>query len=177
MKFLHVCVRWIDWLNEKLGLLIAWLTTLLVLVVCYDVFSRYLLKKSIVAVQELEWHLFAMIFLLGAAYTLKHDKHVRVDVIFNRLSPKKQAWVNLVGSLFFLIPFCLLVMWASMSFVSHSFAIREVSPDPGGLPARYLLKAAIPVGFFFLLLQGISQFFSSLLAILDTSAPEQESAT
>jgi TRAP-type mannitol/chloroaromatic compound transport system permease small subunit len=138
----------------------------MVLVVCYDVFTRYLLKNSMVAVQELEWHLFAVIFLIGAAYTLKNEKHVRVDIFYVKLSKKRQAWINLLGSILFLIPFSILVIWSSQNFVINSFNIREISPDPGGLPARYLLKACIPLGFFLVLLQGFSLTFTSLLTIL-----------
>ncbi len=145
----------IDRLNEAIGQGVSWLTTALVLVVCYDVFTRYLLKKSSVAIQELEWHIFATIFLLAAAYALKHDRHVRVDVVYARLSPQTQAWINFAGTLLFLLPFSLLVIWSSYAFVETSFRLRETSPDPGGLPARYILKAFIPLGFFLVLLQGL----------------------
>jgi TRAP-type mannitol/chloroaromatic compound transport system permease small subunit len=139
----------------------------LVIVVCYDVFTRYLLKNSLVAVQELQWHLFALIFLIGAAYSLKHDKHVRVDVFYSRFSPRAQAWVNLVGSLLFLLPFCIIVIYSSQTFVANAFRIGEISPDPGGLPARWILKATIPAGFVLLLLQGLALASRSLLTILN----------
>ena len=90
LKFLKFYVTWVNKLVDTTGHLVCWLTTLLVLVVCYDVFTRYLLNDSIVAVQELEWHLFALIFLLGAANTLKSDKHVRVDVFYSRISEKRR---------------------------------------------------------------------------------------
>ncbi|MGR3176879.1 MAG: TRAP transporter small permease subunit [Candidatus Anammoxibacter sp.] len=166
MKFLRHYIKFIDNLNEKIGNLTSWLTTIMVVVVCYDVFTRYLLKKSSVAVQELQWHLFAAIFLIAAAYTFKHDKHVRVDILYARFSPKMKAWVNLSGCIIFLIPFAVLIMWASRDFVANSFIIREISPDPGGLPARYILKALIPIGFFLLFLQAFSVTFKSLLTIL-----------
>lgn len=159
-------IRFIDYICDKIGYLTAWFTTIIVVVVCYDVFSRYLLYKSSVAVQEIEWHLFAIIFLVGAAFTLKHDKHVRVDIIYIKLSEKKRAWVNLIGCIIFLIPFSLLVIWTSKNFVINSFMIKETSPDPGGLPARYILKACIPLGFFLVLLQAISLAFKSLLIVL-----------
>ncbi|MCP4404245.1 MAG: TRAP transporter small permease subunit [bacterium] len=144
----------------------------MVLVVCYDVFTRYVLKSSSVAVQEMEWHLFGMIFLLGAAFSLKHDQHVRVDVLYSRFSPKGQAWVNFLGGSLFLIPFSVLVIWASWNFVGNSYRMGETSPNPGGLPARYLLKACIPAGFFLLLLQVVSQTFKSLLTILGEAKPQ-----
>ena len=166
MRVLRAYIRFADGLNECVGRGIAWLTAALVAVVCYDVFTRYLLKNSLVAVQELQWHLFALIFLIGAAYSLKYDKHVRVDVFYSRFSPRTRAWVNFIGSVLFLIPFCAIVIISSQTFVSSAFRIGETSPDPGGLPGRWVLKAAIPVGFALLLLQGLALACRSLLAIL-----------
>jgi TRAP-type mannitol/chloroaromatic compound transport system permease small subunit len=165
MKFINAYINSIDKLNEKIGSLTSWLTALLVLVVSYDVFVRYLIGESSVGLQEFEWHLFALIFLLSAAYTLKIDDHVRVDVFYTKFSPRKQAWVNFLGSIIFLIPFCIIVIIASKDFVSLSFRINETSPDAGGLPARYILKAFIPISFFLLLLQGIARAFKSFLKL------------
>lgn len=174
MKFSRLFVQFVDRLNQWIGKGVSWLTTLLVLVVCYDVFTRYLLKNSLVAVQELEWHLFAIIFLVGAAYTLRQDGHVRVDLFYARFSPRTKAWVNFFGSLIFLIPFCLVVIWSSKVFVSESYRIGEISPDPGGLPARFVLKTAIPVGFLLLMLQGLSLALQSLLKILNRDNEREE---
>lgn len=145
-------------ISEKLGRFISWSVLLLVLIIVYDVFMRYAFKIGSVTLQELEWHLFALLFLLGAAYTFKHDGHVRVDVLYRsqRFSERHRAWVDLLGSLFFLLPFCLVIIVSSLSFVSASFQILEGSPDPGGLPLRFLLKAAIPLSFGLLLLQGVA---------------------
>ncbi len=172
MKALLTLAAFIDKLNEKIGIFSGWLTTTLVLVVCYDVFTRYLLNSSSVAVQELEWHLFSVIFLFGAAYTLKYDRHVRVDVFYVNFSVKRKAWINFLGSLIFLIPFTILLLRTSHIFVLNSFIISETSPDAGGLPARYILKACIPLGFFFLLLQGVSMAIHSLAEII--VKPESE---
>ena len=174
MRFLKSYIKFVDSLNEKIGIFVSWLTTVLVLVVCYDVFTRYFLKKSSVAVQELEWHLFAIIFLVGAAYTLKHDRHVRVDVFYMKFKPKLKAWVNFLGSLLFLIPFCSIGIWSSKSFVMNSFLIGEGSPDPGGLPARFILKAIIPFGFLLLLIQGFALIFKSLIEIIGENSAEVE---
>ena len=167
MQAIKTFIRFADGLNERVGTIVSWLTTVLVIVVCYDVFTRYLLKNSLVAVQELQWHLFALIFLIGAAYSLKHDKHVRVDVFYSQFSPRKQAWINFIGSLLFLIPFCIIVIISSQTFVANAFRIGEISPDPGGLPARWILKAAIPIGFVLLLIQGLALACRSLLTILN----------
>ncbi len=155
----------IDAANEKIGRSVSWLTLILVLLVCYDVISRYLFKSSIVAIQELQWHFFAIIFLVAAAYTLKYDEHVRVDVLYSKFSPRTQAVINLIGTIIFLIPFCLLIVYASRNFVFSSFQIAETSPDPGGLPARYILKAILPISFFLILLQGIALILRSIIQI------------
>lgn len=165
MKLMKSYIKFIDTLSEKTGLFVSWLTGLMVLAVCYDVLTRYVLRMSSVGIQELEWHLFSVIFLLGAAYTLKRDRHVRIDIFYMKLSPKGKAVVDLMGTLLFLVPFALLVIWTSKDFVGNSFAIGESSPDPGGLPARYLLKACVPLGFFLVLLQGMALAFRSILTL------------
>ncbi len=152
----------LDRLNEFVGKLISWLTTILVLVICFDVFMRYVFNWSSAAVFELEWHIFAAIFMIGAAYALKHDKHVRVDLFYSKFSDKQKATVNLLGTLFFLFPFCIIVLITSLTFVENSFAIGETSPDPGGLPARYIIKSTIPIGMSLLILQGVSIIVNSI---------------
>ena len=162
LNALRKFVRFVDGLNERVGSVVSWFTTLLVLTVCIDVFTRYFLRSSSVAVQELEWHFFAVIFLLASAWALKHNKHVRVDVLYMNFKPRNQALVNLIGSLLFLLPFAVIAIWSSQNFVMNSFRIGEVSPDPGGLPARYILKAMIPLGFSLILLQGLALAARSL---------------
>ena len=155
----------IDRINEWIGRKISWLTSLLVLVICGDVVMRYFFNTSSAGVFELEWHIFAVIFLLGAAYTLKHDKHVRVDVFYGRFTAKQKAWVNLTGTVLFLLPFCIVVISSSYKFVENSFRFQESSPDPGGLPARFIIKSTITIGFFLLLMQSISLIFRSIVTI------------
>lgn len=157
----------IDTLNEYVGKAVSWLTTILVLVICFDVVMRYLFTWSSAAVFELEWHVFASIFMVGSAYALKHDKHVRVDLFYSKFSEKKKAWVNLIGTLLFLFPFCIVIIWTSIPFVQNSFRILETSPDPGGLPARFIIKSTIPIGFILLLLQGVSIVTNSLKTIVN----------
>ncbi len=154
----------IEWLSEWSGRLVAWLVFLMVSLICYDVAMRYLFQAGSVALQEMEWHLFALIFLLGAAYTLKHDEHVRVDVFFQSrwMTPRRRAWVDIIGALLFLLPFCVLVIVTSWPFVHNAYLIGEGSPDAGGLPHRWLLKAAIPLGFALLALQGLASIVRNL---------------
>ncbi|WP_421763526.1 TRAP transporter small permease subunit [Ekhidna sp.] len=152
----------IDNLNKTIGAIVSWLSLILVLVIVIDVILRYTVSITSAASFELEWHLFATIFLLGAAYTLQEDKHVRVDVFYHRFSDKSKAWVNLIGTILLLLPFCGIAFWESLSFVSTSFNLAETSPQPGGLPARWLIKSTIPIGFFLLGLQGISLILQSI---------------
>ena len=155
--------------SELTGRGLSWLVLALVLLVGYDVMMRYFFLSGSIAIQELEWHLFSLIFLLGAAYTLKHDDHVRLDLFYRSrfMSDYRRAWVNLVCSLLFLIPFCILIIISSWPFVLQAYQFAEGSPDPGGLPYRWVLKAAIPLGYFLLIIQGISESLKSLSFILD----------
>lgn len=164
----------IDAVNERIGRAVAWLAFLLVLVIVYDVAMRYLFQIGSVALQELEWHFFSLIFLLGAAYTFKHDGHVRVDMVYHSrfLSDKHRAWIDLLGTLFFLIPFCALIIYSSWPFVFSAYAIAEGSPDPGGLPFRFLLKSAIPLAFLLLLLQGLANAARSLCTLSEPASPQ-----
>jgi len=164
-KALHQIIYWIEKINEQVGRAASWLTSLLVILVCFDVARRWLFNASDAWIMELEWHLFALVFLLGAGYTLKHDKHVRVDLFYTNFSAKDKALVNLLGTIFFLIPWCVLIVIMSWQYAGESLAVGEGSPDPGGLPARYLIKYAIPLGVFLLLLQGLAELSKALLVL------------
>jgi TRAP-type mannitol/chloroaromatic compound transport system permease small subunit len=165
---------WIDNLNAWVGRVVAWVTLGLVLVVFTDVVMRYAFRTSFVFTQELEWHLFAFIFLIGGGYTLLQDGHVRVDIVYQKLGFKARAWVNLLGVLLLLIPGCLLIIVTSWSFVYTSWSIAEGSPDPGGIPLRFLLKACVPVGFILLLLQGLSLGMHSIMQIAGRELPRED---
>jgi TRAP-type mannitol/chloroaromatic compound transport system permease small subunit len=158
----------LDQFSEFSGKLVSWLILAMVLLVSYDVAMRYFFLSGSIALQEMEWHLFSLIFLIGAAYTLKHDAHVRLDLIYKSrfMNDERRAWVNLLGSLLLLIPFCILIIVASWPFVFQSYIHLEGSPDPGGLPYRWILKASIPLGFTLLLLQGVSDIAKNLTLIL-----------
>jgi TRAP-type mannitol/chloroaromatic compound transport system permease small subunit len=160
-------VNAIETISEWTGRGTSWLVVGMVALIGYDVAMRYLFKSGSVALQELEWHLFALIFLLGAGYTLKYDDHVRIDIFYRSrwVNARWRAWIDLFGSLFLLSPFCLLVIFSSWPFVHDAYVFGEGSPDPGGLPYRFLLKAAIPVGFSLLLIQGLACGLRSLLVL------------
>jgi TRAP-type mannitol/chloroaromatic compound transport system permease small subunit len=166
MGLIKTFCRWIDKLNTWVGHVVAWATAVVVVVVFIDVVMRYAFNISFVFTQELEWHLFAFIFLMGAGYTLLKDGHVRVDIIYQRCSPKTKAWINFLGVIFFLIPGCYMVIATSLNFVYNAWVVMEGSPDPGGIPYRFILKSFIPAGFVLILLQGLSLGGKSLLTIL-----------
>ena len=166
-KLLNLAER-IEVFTEFTGKCVSWLVLVLVLIVGYDVFMRYVFEAGSISIQELEWHLFSIIFLLGASYTLKHDDHVRLDVFYRSrfLNERRRALIDVFGSLLILAPFCLLIIISSWPFVELAFEHNEASPDPGGLPARGLIKSAIPVGFSLLLLQGIAEALKKLAVVL-----------
>ena len=149
-------MHWIDKFIENVGKVTSWLNVFLIGLICLDVLFRYFFSFSKNWILELEWHMFAVIFLLGSAYALQVDKHVRVDVFYQRFSAKTQIIINLIGTVVFLIPWCYLVITTSFKFFSNSWYIREGSPQPGGLPARYVIKGMIVIGFILLALQGLS---------------------
>ena len=123
---------------------------------------RYLFSSTKSWVLELEWHMFALIFLLGAAYALREDQHVRVDLFYARMSKRGKAWVNLLGTLCFLLPWCIIVIQVTYYYAENSFMIGETSPEPGGLPARYIIKFAVTLGFILLMLQGLAQMIRAI---------------
>ncbi|HBR00038.1 MULTISPECIES: TRAP transporter small permease subunit [unclassified Roseofilum] len=178
MEFLLRLSRNIDRLNERIGRSAYWLTLVMVGVGSWNVFGRYVGRAvgqnlSSNALLEIQWYLFDLVFLLGAAYTLKHNNHVRVDVIQSRLTPKQKAWVDLVGSLLFLIPFCTMILFYSTGSVVNSWKLLENSPDPGGL-VRYPIKTMILVSFGLLILQGISQAIKNLDFVFNPSDKTDE---
>ena len=135
---------------DIVGKVISFLLFLMVLNVSYDVMMRYLFRNSSVGMQEMEWHLFAVIFLFGIGISLKDEGHVRVDFLFDQFSQRKKAIVNIFGTLLFLIPFALLILTGSFEFVNDAYITQEISEDPGGLPYRWLIKGMIPLSFMFL---------------------------
>lgn len=160
MNVLRRVAAAIDRMNDGIGTAVTWLSLLMIGFGAYNAVARYAtrfagLSLSSNALNELQWYLFSVIFLLGAAWGLRHDVHVRVDVLYARRSRRTQAWIDLLGTVLFLIPFCVMMLWVSWPAVARSFAIREVSPDPGGLP-RWPIKGLLIVSFVLLLLQGLA---------------------
>ncbi len=174
MEILKRIADVIDAINERVGRFVSWVTAGLVLVVFADVVMRYVFNISFVFTQELEWHLFGFIFLIGAGYTLLHEGHVRVDIVYQRFGPKARAWVNLFGCLIFLFPGVILIFTTSVDFVANALSVMEGSPDPGGIPFRFIIKSCIPAGMVLLFLQGVSLFIRSLRIIKGLDEPSEE---
>ena len=150
-----------DRFADGLGGLVAWLTFAMVLLGAYNTLARHVgkaLGRSLGsnAYLELQWYLFSAVFLLGASWALRSDAHVRVDVLYGRLGDRGRDWIDLVGGLVFLVPFCVAGIVLSWPSVVGSWSVRELSPDPGGLP-RYPIKTLVPIAFALLLLQGLAE--------------------
>lgn len=157
MAFATMLAARIGALNEGIGRALSWLTLVLVLLVFGLVAARYAFAIGSVAAQEAALWLHSIVFLLGAAFTLKRDAHVRVDLVYQRLSPRGKAAADLVGTCVLLLPFCVFLCWISLDYVGMAWSLRESSREPGGLPGVYLLKTAIPVAAVLLGLQGVAQ--------------------
>jgi TRAP-type mannitol/chloroaromatic compound transport system permease small subunit len=162
-------LRWIsqkiDTVNESIGRFIAWLTLAMVCITFLVVVLRYVFNIGWIALQESVVYLHGLVFLLGIGYTLKHDKHVRVDIFYREMQPRTQALVNLLGTLVLLFPTGLFLLWISWGYVVESWIVLEGSREAGGLPGVFLLKTVILLMAVLLLLQGVSEFLRSLLTL------------
>ncbi|MDQ1326401.1 MAG: hypothetical protein QG564_1526, partial [Campylobacterota bacterium] len=158
---------YLDRLSKYAGLTAAVLVVVLSLLVAYDAAVRYLFSAGSVALQELEWHLFDVIFLLGLSYTLKHDKHVRVDIFFEKYSTQAKSIVQILSMLFLVVPFSLFFLNDALDMAYQSYIQHEVSSDPGGLTHRYLIKSMLVVAFVLLLVQAISEVLKAYHKLLN----------
>ncbi len=153
--------------SNIIGTIAAILLLGLLFNVFYDVIMRYLFNDVSIGMQELEWHLYATVFLLGISYTLKENAHVRVDIIYEKLSPKKQAFVDITGTLFFLLPFSILITYYGIGFAQESYSLGESSGDPGGLPYRWIIKSMISLSFIFVIISSLGFMLRSLNRAID----------
>ena len=144
---------------DRFSDIVGWIAGVLMLVmlvnVFYDAIMRYFFRSGSIAMQEMEWHLFSVVFLLGMSYTLKEEGHVRVDILYDNFKPKLKAIVNIAGTFLFLIPLAVLIINGSVWFVHEAYVMGEISGDPGGLTHRYLIKAAIPISFVCLIISSL----------------------
>jgi len=161
----------IDRFSNLMGWIAGFLNLVMLINVFYDSIMRYFFNSGSIALQEMEWHLFSVVFLFGMAYTLKEDGHVRVDILYDHFSPRWKAIVNIGGAMLFLIPLSLLIIEGSFWYVNEAFASGEISGDPGGLGYRWLIKAVIPASFVFLVVSAIGFVLHNINIFRGIEAP------
>jgi len=165
----------IDTFSDYVGYVAAFLTFLLLFNVFYDAIMRYFFRSGSIALQELEWHTFSVLFLLGISYTLKENGHVRVDFVYDHLSQRKKAVIDILGTLLFLIPLSILIVKGSIWFVLEAYQQGEISGDPGGLPYRFLIKACIPLSFLFLIVSASGFILRNINIYKNCEKPREDS--
>jgi len=167
----------ISQISEWVGKTIAWLTLAMVLLTFTIVVMRYVFNEGSIALQESVIYMHAIVFMLGASYTLSQDAHVRVDIFYGAMSFKKKAMTNLFGNIVFLIPMSIFILWSSWGYVVDAWEVKESSREPGGLPWVYILKASIIAMGGLLILQAIANIFSNIADIFSKETPDQTSVT
>lgn len=170
---MHALAHRLEQLNRWIGSATAWLTLGMVLATAVIVVERYLLQSGSIRLQESVTFMHALVFMLAAAYTLAAGDHVRVDIFYGRMTPQQQAWVNVLGTVVLLIPFCGFLLWSSWDYVATSWQIRESSQEAGGLPYPFpaLMKSCIPLTAVLLSLQGVVMVLRGALTLRSASAP------
>ncbi len=148
--------KWMDKVIDAIGYVTGVLLIIMILNVAFDVMMRYVFHNSSIGMQEVEWHLFAVIILYGTGYALRHNAHVRVDFIYDGLHDRTKARINIVGTILFLLPLAVLIIYGSYDFVMDAYTTHEISEDPGGLSYRWLIKAQIPIAFVFLVFAAVN---------------------
>ena len=161
MRQLLALSRAIDFVNEHIGRLVYWCVLIMVLVSAANASSRYALNIASNAWLELQWYLFAGVFLLCSGYTLLHNEHIRIDIIAARFSRRVQTWIDIFGTVFFLLPIAVYMMWSSWPVFMNAWTSGEVSGSAGGL-IRWPVRLLVPAGFFLLTLQGVSELIKRI---------------
>ena len=165
-----------DRFSDLMGWIAGILNLIMLLNVFYDAITRYFFSTGSIALQEMEWHLFAVVFLFGMAYGLKEDSHVRVDVLYDRFPPRWKAIVNIGGAVLFLLPLAVLIVEGSVWYVQEAYSSGEVSGDPGGLPHRWLIKLVIPASFVFLVVSATGFIIRNVRIFLGAEKPPDRQA-
>jgi TRAP-type mannitol/chloroaromatic compound transport system permease small subunit len=159
----------VDNLSEWLGKTIAWLTLAMMFITCCIVIARYALNLGSIAMQESVLYMHSIVFMLGISYTLKHRAHVRVDIVYQRLSVRTQSLIDIIGTIVFLFPVAIFLFISSLDYVSFSWLVRETSAMPGGLPGVYLIKTLIPLMSVLLFAQGLAELLRNVSLLSDTT--------
>ena len=160
-----------DRFSDVMGWIAGALNLLMLVNVFYDAIMRYFFSTGSIAMQEMEWHLFSIVFLFGIAYGLKEESHVRVDVLYDRFSPRWKAIVNIGGTVLFLLPLSVLIIEGSVWYVHEAYSSGEVSGDPGGLPHRWLIKLVIPASFVFLVVSATGYILRNVRILRGEAGP------
>ena len=169
-------LSFVSTVNSGVGVVASILCLLNLINVFYDAIARYFLaglfpfRVTSIGLQELEWHFFSATFMLGMAYALKKDGHVRVDIFYDKFNDRKKAMVNIFGTVVFLLPFIILILIYGFDFAQNSFSLGEKSGDPGGLPYRFIIKSFVPLSGFFLFLSSI-EYLSKQIEIFRREKP------
>ncbi len=161
----------LDRLIRRIGEAVSWLWVVLLAVIVLNVTMRYVFGEGRIEFEEIQWHIYAVGFLIGLSYCFEADDHVRVDVLHDRMGLRTQAWVEFFGLLFFLFPFIALVLLYAPPFISYSFSIGEVSESPGGLPLRWLIKSFLFVGFLLLAIAAFSRLLKVCALLFGVPRP------
>ena len=174
-------MRWIIILDEglaRLSNLCGWVACVAMILmaanVFYDVVSRYAFNEVSIGMQEMEWHLYSVVFMLGVPYAMRTDGHVRVDVLYTKWTNKTKAWVNLIGALIFVIPFAYLIGIFGYDYTLDSYNLGESSGDPGGLSHRWIIKSVIPITAFFIAVAGLNMVTFALRVMSGEKSYEVE---
>lgn len=170
MESLRTVVHSIDSITDISGRALAWLALAMGVLTALIVVMRYGFNYNSIYIQELVVYLHGSLFMLGAAYALKRGAHVRVDIFYRRFTPRTRAWIDALGGIVFLMPFCLFVLGVSWQFVADAWTIREISSEPGGIPAVFLLKTLVPLMAVNLLLQGLAETLRNALLLVEADA-------
>lgn len=166
--------RFIETTIDRIGALASWLWIFTIGVILYAVISRYIFARGTVMLEEIQWHLAGAAWLIGLSYTMVHDDHVRVDVIHENLSVRKQAIIECLGILFLLMPFLVLSLVELMPYAVASFDQNERSQSPNGLPMRWILKSVLPLSFLLLILSAFARFLRVATLLFKTPKPLQQ---
>lgn len=167
MSILQAAVRSIDAITDYSGRALAWLSLGMAILTALIVVLRYGFNLGSITSQEAVIYMHGCLFMLGAAYTLKTDGHVRVDIFYQRFHTRTRAWINSLGGIVFMLPLCVFIFGISWNYVIESWTIREISPEPGGIPAVFLLKSLLPLMAFNLLLQGVAEILRNALILVE----------
>lgn len=163
-----------DAFGTAVGGLTSIVLVLMIANVFYDVIMRYAFNVGSIGFQEMEWHLFSIVIMLGMSYTLQQEGHVRVDVFYDSLSPGKQAYINIFGTLLFILPVAIVIGYGSIDYVIESYQSNEASGNPGGLTHRWLIKSLIPLSFLFLIISAIGYIVKQINRLRDGKSNQNE---